>query len=246
MMKGSLTTTRLVTYYTCPWLYYVEYVARQPLPALAMRRRFGIILHAAIAAYERHGRSLATAFAVLGQQAGLTTEDSALARAILEWRHGQVRPAGSRPVMVEGTLQVAVRSHRLVVRMDRLDGVGEDLELVEYKTGRRVDEELVQVQFAILAFAVHAAFGRAPSAWRLELLRARHVKTIEASRNPDALKERVAALADGIVGRQWAPRPYDGGFCARCPARECCPRVSARPKPLALPSAPQGAQLVLF
>jgi hypothetical protein len=74
----KFTATQLVTYWTCPYLRYVSYESKEPLPVWETRRRFGNVIHAAIAEYERTGRRLERANEVLEhKKAGLTSEDLA-------------------------------------------------------------------------------------------------------------------------------------------------------------------------
>jgi hypothetical protein len=242
------TATQLVAQWTCPFLRHATGAAAAPLPLWGARRRFGTLIHAAIAASERGGGSLERALEFLEARAGgLRPADAAEARAILEWRHGAVRGRAGRPLLVEGELRAFLDGHRLTVRLDRLDRDGQDLLLAEYKGGRSVDLRLVRVQMAILAYAVLDVFGRAPRRWTVELLRARGVVELPAETDPAELRRLPARLLREIREGDREPRPYDPTFCLRCPVRAFCPRGSASPRPLpSRPPARPEPQLPLF
>jgi hypothetical protein len=229
----KVTATQLLTYWTCPFLWRVSYEVKEPLPVWGTRRRFGNVIHAAIATYERHGRSLERALLFLDEQrAGLTSDDLEEARSILVWRHERSQAREGRSVLIEGSLRAQLGGHRLEVRMDRLDGVGGDYLLAEYKGGKSVDLDLVRVQLMILAYSILDVFGRAPSAWEVELLRARKVLSLPAEADSGKLTDFTQRLIQGVMEGTREPRPYDPAFCKKCPARSFCPKGTANPKPL--------------
>jgi len=228
-----VTATQLVTFWTCPFLWHVSYEVKEPLPVWGTRRRFGNVIHAAIAEYERRARSLECAFQLLeDQRAGLTLQDLEDARSILAWRHERAPGREGRPMLIEGGLRAFQSGHRLDVRMDRLDSVGAGYLLAEYKGGRVVDLELVRVQMMILSYAVLDVFSRAPSRWEVELLRARKVLSLPAEVDSGKLTDFTKRLIQGVLEGDREPRPYDRAFCKQCPARSFCPNGTANPKPL--------------
>ena len=129
----KLTASILVAQSVCGFLRHVQYGARQPLPFLAGRRRFGTVLHAAIALYEKSGGRLRDAVAAL-ETFVLPPEHLDEARAILAWRHARPRDPARRPFLIEGPLSAPLDGHRLDVRMDRLDRRDGEFVLTEYKT----------------------------------------------------------------------------------------------------------------
>ena len=226
------TATRLVTFSQCPFLYRVLYEVKEPLPVLGTRRRFGNVIHAAIASYEKSGRNLARARETLEERSsGLNRKELDEAIAILEWRHERVRGRGGRPVLVEGSLRASVAGHRLEVRMDRLDASGEDLLLAEYKAGRVVDLDVVRVQLTLLSYAVLDVFRRAPTHWEIELLAARRVLELPAVTSPEELERFTRGLIERVESGDRSPKPYDPRFCRKCPARSYCPLQQAEPRP---------------
>ena len=243
-----VTATQLVTYWTCPFLWYVSYQRKEPLPVWGTRRRFGNVIHAAIAEYERRGRSLERALLALEvHRAGLTPKDLEEAKSILIWRHERSWEREGRLVLVEGSLRAHLDGHRLDVRMDRLDGRGGEFLLAEYKGGKTVDIRLVRTQLAIIAYAILDVFGRAPARWELELLRTRQVLEIPAETHPEALRRLPGRLIQGILEGDRDPNPYDPHFCSRCPAKAYCPRQTPSPKPFSRTAASQEQQqLTLF
>jgi len=191
---------------------------------------------------------LERAFLLLEEQrAGLTPEDLEEARSILAWRHERAPGREGRPMLVEGSLRAQLDGHRLDVRMDRLDSVGPEYLLAEYKGGKTVDLELVRVQLMILSYAVLDVFGRSPSSWEVELLRTRKVVSLTAEASPEEFREFTWRLIQGIQAGNREPRPYDPNFYRRCPAKLYCPRWSASPKPFSkTPGTKLESQRMLF
>lgn len=242
----KLTASILAAQSVCGFLRHVQYGARQPLPFLSGRRRFGTVLHAAIALYEKSGGRLREAVAAL-ESFVLPAEELDEARAILAWRHARPRDPARRPFLIEGPLAATIDGHRLDVRMDRLDRREGDFVLAEYKTGRRADLGALGAQLRILSYAIARALGRPPAAWEVELLGARRVLSLPAERDPRALEQYASGLAAAVARDDREPRPSDPSSCARCPARRYCPRVTPEPLPLsAAPPRSTPAQLELF
>ena len=243
----KFTATQLVTQWTCPFLRYVSYEIKEPLPVWGTRRRFGNVIHAAIAEYEKSGRRLEKARELLEERrSGLTRLDLDEAQAILTWRHSRAAGREGRPLLIEGSLRSYWGVHRIDVRMDRLDTRGPEYLLAEYKGGKAIDVELVRTQLKILSFAILDVFGRGPGYWEVELLRARKVLELPAERDPEALRHFVAGLARGILDGDRNPRPYDPQFCRKCPARAYCPRVARHPRPFTRGARAESPQLSLF
>jgi CRISPR/Cas system-associated exonuclease Cas4 (RecB family) len=236
----KLTASILTAQSVCGFLRHVQYGARQPLPFLAGRRRFGTVLHAAIALYEKSGRRLPEAVAAL-ETFVLPAEEIDEARSILAWRHGRPRDPARRPFLIEGPLAAPLDGHRLEVRMDRLDRRAGEFVLAEYKTGRQVDAAPLRAQLRLLSYAISRTLGKPPEAWEVELLGARRILAIPAERDPAALERFAAGLAAAVARDDREPRPSDPSFCRRCPARRYCPR--ATPDPLPLAAAPPAAAL---
>jgi hypothetical protein len=243
----KFTATQLVTQWTCPFLRYVSYEIKEPLPVWGTRRRFGNVIHAAIAEYEKSGRRLEKARELLEERrSGLTQGDLDEAHSILAWRHCRAIEREGRPLLIEGSLRSYLGTHRIDVRMDRLDARGAEYLLAEYKGGKAVDVELVRTQLKVLSFSILDVFGRGPAYWEVELLRARKVLELPAERDPEALRTFVAGLVRGILDGDWNPRPYDPRFCRQCPARSFCPRVTRHPRPFSRAARAESPQLSLF
>jgi hypothetical protein len=241
------TATQLVTYWTCPFLWHVSYEAKVPLPVWGARRRFGNLIHAAIAEYERRGRSLEKALRFLEEQGSdLSFQDTHEARATLSWRHERAGAREGRPILIEGGLRAHLGEHRLEVRMDRLDGVGSEYLLAEYKGGRTVDLELVRIQLLILSYAVFDVFGRPPLRWIVECLHARKLVELPGERDLRTLRGFPMSLIERILDGDREPRPYAESFCRRCPAKEYCPRWSRSPKAFSRTPRAEPEQLTLF
>src|SRR6478672_7621912 len=99
----KLTASILVAQSRCGFLRHVQYGVRQPLPFATARRRFGSVLHVAIAVYEKSGRRLEAALGTLSTFV-LPEPDLEEARRILAWRHGLERDRSRRPFLIEGAL----------------------------------------------------------------------------------------------------------------------------------------------
>src|SRR6185295_1686165 len=141
----KLTASILVAQSVCGFLRHAQYGARQPFPFLGSRRRFGSVLHAAIAIYEKSGGRLEAGIRAL-ESFILPAAELDEARGILAWRHGRERDPARRPFLIEGALHATIDDHRLEVRLDRLDRREGEYLLAEYKTGREVDPETVRAQ----------------------------------------------------------------------------------------------------
>jgi hypothetical protein len=243
----KVTATELVTQFTCPFLRFVSYERKEPLPAWGSRRRFGTLLHRAIAEYERRGGRLEPALSLLREEGGdLASEDAREARLILYWRHERAASREGRPLLVEGALRASLGGHRLDVRMDRLDRIGGGFRLVEMKAGKRVRLPPVRIQLWIISWAILDVLGQAPRVWEVELLRTRRVVTEPGVTDRGALREGAEHLLAGIVSGDREPRPYDPAICAGCPARIFCPRVTPEARPLRPVPAPELTQSLLF
>jgi CRISPR/Cas system-associated exonuclease Cas4 (RecB family) len=241
----KLTASILVAQSVCGFLRHVQYGARQPLPFLSGRRRFGTVLHAAIALYEKSGGRLRDALAAL-ETFVLPAREIDEARAILAWRHERPRDPARRPFLIEGPLSAPLGGHRLEVRMDRLDRREGDFVLSEYKAGRRVDPGPLRAQLRLLSYAIARTLGKPPAAWEVELLGARRIVAIPPERDREALERHASELAAAVARDDRDPRPSDPSFCPRCPARAYCPRATSNPLPLAAPTNEPSAQLQLF
>lgn len=240
------TATKLVAFAQCPFLYKVLYEIREPLPVLGTQRAFGNVIHATIAAYEKE-RSLDQGFEALEKLGNrLNRRDLDEARSILAWRHDRAQERAGKPVLIEGSLRASLAGHRLEVRMDRLDAVGQDLLLAEYKGGKTVDLDLVRIQMMLLSYAIHDVFGRAPRRWELELLRERRIVNLDAETSPRNLAGYAAGLVNQVAQPSREPNPQDPRFCARCPARPFCPRHCKSPKEFSRNAVDRGPQLFLF
>jgi hypothetical protein len=242
----KLTASLLLAQFRCGFLRHVQYGLGLPLAQSSPRRRFGSVLHLAIAVYEKSGRRLEAAQGLVSTFL-LPDAEREEARRILAWRHGLARDPARRPFLIEGALHAAVLGQRLDVRMDRLDRREGEFLLTELKSGPQPDPEPLRAQLRILSFAIGRALGKTPSEWELELLGARRVLRLPADRDLAELERFVAGLARAALRDEREPEPSDPTFCRRCPARRHCPRASARPLPLPpAPPPPGAAQRDLF
>jgi len=255
----SATPSRLATWLDCPRRYKFVYVDR-PTPAKGppwAHNSVGASVHAALAAWwslpvERRTPTTAGAL-VRSKWIGLGFRDDEQAD---QWRERAVEMVSSyverldphdEPVGVERT--VAMRTPALAVsgRIDRLDRRGDELVVVDYKTGRHVlttDDARGSLALALYAAAAartmrqqcrtvelhHLPTGRVVRWEHTEetldrQLRRAHDIAAEAAAAP----ERIAA--GEAVDAVYAPRP--GPMCGWCDFAAHCAegRAAAPPKP---------------
>lgn len=241
-----VTPTRVLTFADCPRRYRMRYLDR-PRPPVGppwAHNSVGSAVHGALRdwwglAPERRTPAAAAGLVRAGwQEHGF--RDGGQSRQWQERAAGWVRryaeeyllpPAGmAEPVGVERT--VAVRDGDLAIsgRVDRLDLRGDQLVVVDYKTGRRPGGEQdarSSLQLALYALASAATLRR--DCWQVEL---HHLPTGTVSgwrHTPAALerhRDRAAALAREAdrAARTGAFPAVTGPLCSWCEMRAHCPQ----------------------
>lgn len=139
---------------------------------------------------------------------------------------------GARPVAVEHPLTLDIDGVPWRGRADRVEAEDGDLRIVDYKTsssrpnGKTVAESL-QLGFYLLAARADEALlaHGSPAAAELWMVAQRNVRSFPVvafdPASLDGVRERLRAVAEGVAGEQWEPRPNDG--CDRCPVQFICP-----------------------
>ncbi|MBT8202254.1 MAG: PD-(D/E)XK nuclease family protein, partial [Acidimicrobiia bacterium] len=138
----------------------------------------------------------------------------------------------AHPVALEHALSLEIDGVPWRGRADRIEAEGDYLRIVDYKTsssrpnGKTVAESL-QLGFYMLAAAEDEALTGhgSPAEAELWMVAQRNVRSFPVVEfDPttlDGVRERLGAVADGVGGEQWEPRPNDG--CDRCAVQFICP-----------------------
>ena len=252
----ACTPSRLTGWLDCPRRYRLTYLDR-PAPQRGppwAHNTVGAAVHLALARWWDLPLPRRTALTARGlldrgwQHDGFADDRQAerwrgLAGDMVERYAGGLDPH-DEPVGVERT--VAVKTGALAVsgRVDRVDRRGEELVVVDYKTGRSVltdDDARGSLALALYALAC-AKTLRAPCA-RVELhhlpaqrvLRFRHTEDSLARhvRRAEAIAAEVVAAkaaldAGGDADELFPPRP--SGACAWCDFARVCPAAQGPPK----------------
>ncbi len=273
----SCTPSRLTTWLDCPRRYRMTYLDRPPPqkgPPWA-HNTVGAAVHLALARWwslPEDRRTPPAARALLdahwradGFRDGAQAEDWRLRSGEMVQRYADGLDPADEPIGVERT--VATRTPTLAVsgRVDRVDLRGEELVVVDYKTGRHVlstDDARGSLALALYALACQRTLRRTcrtvelhhlPSGgvvtWRHdEESLARHLSRAEAI-GAEATLAAQALLAGGDPEQLFPPRP--GRQCGWCDFSRHCPEGLAAvgaPRPAwagladpALPGQPEVA-----
>jgi putative RecB family exonuclease len=249
----SCTPSRLTTWLDCPRRYRFVYVDRPTPPKGApwAHNSVGASVHTALAAWwglpVGRRTQAAAADLVRTKWVGLGFRDDEQSG---EWRERAAAMVSRyverldprvEPVGVERT--VALRTSRLALsgRIDRLDRRGDELVVVDYKTGRHVlstDDARGSLALAIYAVAAARTLRRECVAVELHhlptdtVIRWEHEQAgldRHLARAEDIAADIVAARDSGDPGA-FPPRP--GPMCGWCDFSAQCPegRAAAAPK----------------
>jgi len=232
----KLSYSSIDTYETCPAKYrfrYQDRVPSAPSPALS----FGDSLHRAL--FRFHSRPvpvapsledlLETLDGVWVPEGFGQAEQAAYrehARQVLAQYHRDNAADYRIPAALEFRFQIEVEGvtvSGIIDRMDRLPGGG--YEIIDYKTNRRlpprsrVDADL---QLSIYHLAAREIWGIDPD--RLTLYYLLPGQRMTTSRGPgdlDALRRRIAAVAERIEAGRFEPR--ENPLCGWCDYQHLCP-----------------------
>ncbi len=255
----SCTPSRLATWLDCPRRYRFVYVDR-PTPPKGppwAHNSVGAAVHTALATWwslpVEQRTPAAAAAAVRRKWIPLGFRDDAQSD---EWRERaaemtQRYAAGldphDEPVGVERT--VAMRTDRLAVsgRIDRLDRRGDELVVVDYKTGRHVlSTDDARGSLALALYALAASRTLRSSCTRVELHHLPSGDVVEWTHTPETLDRHLrraediaaeaaaaqaGADAEGAGDDPFPPRP--GPMCGWCDFSAHCPegRAARGPQP---------------
>lgn len=244
----ACTPSRLTTWLDCPRRYRLTYLDRPSPPKGPpwAHNTVGAVVHLALARWWAEPRERRTPLVARGLvDTGWKTDGFADTAQAERWRlraGGMVEryvatlDPSDEPVGVERT--VAVRSDVLAVsgRVDRVDRRGDDLVVVDYKTGRSVltaDDARGSLALALYALACrrtlrrdcrrvelhHLPTGRVVAFDHTQASLARHLSRAEAV-GAEAVAAAEALLVGGDPQALFPPRP--GSRCGWCDHLRSC------------------------
>jgi len=251
----SGTPSRLAAFEDCPRRYRFSYLDR-PTPPKGppwAHNSLGSSVHAALRGWyvlpsaERQPAVLSTLLKNVWVSEGYRDVDQerAMFRRALDWLEPYVAGLDpeAEPLGVERVVAARTSTLALSGRVDRIDRRGDDVVIVDYKTGRRAlgpDDAAGSRALALYAFAAERVFRR--SCRRVELHHlpsgtvAAHEHTEESllrhvRRAEDTARDVIAAEADLAAGADpdTAFPTISSSLCNWCDFRRVCPVGSQMP-----------------
>nr|WP_239075310.1 PD-(D/E)XK nuclease family protein [Planosporangium flavigriseum] len=252
----SCTPSRLGTYEDCPRRYRYAYVDR-PSPRKGppwAHNSLGSSVHNALKNWyalpgaERAPAVLPKLLRATWVREGYrdeAQEQQAFQRA-LGWLEAYVAGLDPHvdPVGVERTVAAKTDLLALSGRVDRIDQVGDELVIVDYKTGRSdltTDDARGSRALALYAYAAERLFrrrcrkvelhhlptGTVAAAEHTEESLARHLRRAEQTAQ-DAIDAEAAVAAGADPDEAFPPMP--GALCSWCDFRRACPAGASAPE----------------
>ncbi|MGB8700212.1 MAG: PD-(D/E)XK nuclease family protein [Thermosynechococcaceae cyanobacterium] len=246
-MTYPLSATKLATYKQCPQSYYFKYERGLKSPSSFGSTELGKAVHKTLAdiysqwSYRDPKPSWEWCLTHWHRNAALL--DGNLATEGLSMLSGYydayIRPLTSmaKPLGVEGKLSATLRfdniEFSLSGRYDRLDWLGDGLELFDYKTAKtEAISDATDVQLGLYCLALEQVYRR--SLKRLTLLYLRSGRSVSFDATPEQQSEVRSLIADLALklraDAEWMPAP--GDHCGRCAYRKHCAATTPCPEPL--------------
>jgi len=244
----SCTPSRLATWQDCPRRYRFTYVDR-PAPAKGppwAHNSVGAVVHTALASWwelpltrrtpESAAALVRAKWMALGFRDGAQAQSWRDRSATMVERYVEGIDPRDEPVGIERTVGMATEQLAFSGRIDRLDRRGDELVVVDYKTGRHVlSTDDTRGSLALALYALAAARTLRARCVRVEL---HHLPTgeVHAWEHTDQTLDRhlgrAHAIAEEIRAAQDFP-PNPGPMCGWCDFAAHCPegRAAAPPKP---------------
>jgi DNA helicase-2/ATP-dependent DNA helicase PcrA len=233
----ALSASDIEVYRSCPLRYKFARVLRIPTEQ-TIHQRFGIAVHQVLERYHSGGGETLVQMLDLLDGGwrrggfGQTEGERRLhekARVALTRYHARLQGEDSEPVWFERPFAFRLGPHHLRGRVDRVDrltgGVGEEYELIDYKTSRpKTSAQLKDdVQLSLYALA-------AREDWRLDSSRQAYYYVLDDSKVPvqraendaDSIRDIVLEVGEGILGQEFDPTPSRAA-CSICDYRIVCP-----------------------
>jgi RecB family exonuclease len=247
------TPSRLAAWLDCPRRYRFTYVDR-PMPPKGppwAHNTVGAAVHVALASWwslpeaartpEAAGRLVRERWKPMGFRDDAQAADWRERAAGMVERYTAELDPTEEPIGVERT--VALKTDRLAVsgRIDRLDRRGDELVVVDYKTGRHVlSTDDARGSLALALYAIGAARTMRRSCTKVELHHlpsgevvvwehteetlARHLGRAHEIAQ-EAVEAQAAAAGHGDLDAAFPPRP--GSLCTWCDFVQHCPEGQA-------------------
>jgi len=258
----TCTPSRLTAWLDCPRRYRFTYVDRPPPPKGPpwAHNSVGAAAHVALAAWwslpeagrtpDAAGRLVREKWSPLGFRDDDQAEEWRERAADMVTRYTAGLDPADEPLGVERT--VALKTERLAAsgRIDRLDRRGEELVVVDYKTGRHIlttDDARGSLALALYALAAARTMRRPCHRVELHHLPTGEVVSWEHSdetlarhlgRAEEIADEVVVAVARAEAGERDAAFPTrPGQLCGWCDFRAHCPDGQAATPQRVLPWA---------
>lgn len=240
-----LSATDLDMYLTCPLKYKFARVFGIPTPP-TVNMRFGIVIH-----------NVLQRFHELEQDVGRPVPDGEnRLMGLLEegWRRGgfgethdelqfldRAREAmraywqseqrsDSEVAFLERQFEFKVGPHFLRGRVDRVDrGPDGEFEVIDYKTGQRVDSSRHggDIQIALYRLGAREAWGIEPEAGSYYyVLEGEKVAVESGPEDRERVERTVLEVGEGVLGQDFEPRPSPA-VCGWCDFKLVCPAAEA-------------------
>jgi putative RecB family exonuclease len=248
-MLYPLSATKLLEYHRCPQAYYFKYERGLKANAFFKSPLLGKALHAALARI--YGEWNYTEplpnldwihFCWQRVNNELTPDLSAQGLEILEayyYQYIAILPALRKPLAVEGKIQARLNlcniEFKISGRYDRLDWLDDGLELIDYKTSRKIPQfepDEIDLQLGLYYLALEQRYKKSLVQMSLLYIQLGEPITFEAS--PEH-KQQAELTIGGLAAQlrtdsEWEPIP--GHHCDRCSYTPYCPAMTASPEPL--------------
>jgi RecB family exonuclease len=249
----TCTPSKLASWLDCPRRYRFTYVDR-PIPPKGppwAHNTVGAAVHVALAAWwsmpvhartpEAAGRLVRERWNPMGFRDDLQADDWRERAAEMVERYTADLDPAEEPLGVERT--VAMKTDRMAVsgRIDRLDRRGDELVVVDYKTGRHIlstDDARGSLALALYALAAERTMHRRCRRVELHHLPTGHVVVWEHTDETlarhlgraneiaiEAADAHAAVAAAADLDEVFPPRP--GQLCGWCDFRAHCPEGQA-------------------
>ena len=262
-MAYQISATKLQTYHRCPQAYYFRYELGLKTPGFFGNAKLGTALHQSLAKIYRDWHYLDPLppldwISSCWQQFSnnLSPSQAEEGQEILENYYYQFiagETALARPLAVEGLIKgrlfVNDLDFKISGRYDRLDFLGDGLELIDYKSTKEVKlppSDYIDLQIGLYYIALEQRYQSCLQQLSLLYLRTGEKIVFEASSKH---KQQVETVIGELAWRlrtdeQWEPKT--GEQCEVCTYARYCSAVSDQPEPLPQSAnAPRQIQLSL-
>ncbi|EAW35153.1 PD-(D/E)XK nuclease family protein [Lyngbya sp. PCC 8106] len=248
-MNYPLSATKLLDYQRCPQAYYFKY-ERGIKPNLFFKSQLlGKVLHAALAkiygdwSYESPIPNISWIRFCWERVSGeLTPELSAQGLEILEGYYYQfikTLPVLRKPVAVEGKIKAQLNfcnlDFKVTGRYDRLDYLDEGLELIDYKTSRKVptfEPDGIDLQLGLYYLALEQRYQKSLKQLSLIYIIPGELVTFQATPYHKQQAELIIGKLAIKLREDEDWEPVTGEHCKQCSYTRYCPAMSESPEPL--------------